>query len=150
LEAVGIAGLSAFVVNVAASSLFYGPLFRKRLTRLTAHIDDLLLKAAGEGPSGLVVAFPHITEMSAQLSQALKEVKWRGNKTAQAELSEIAARVARLQDIVHLSVNLEYSLPGDSPEVRVFLAWLPKQEGPPPELPEPAQQTRERVLALLA
>ncbi len=149
LEAVGIAGLSAFVVNVAASSLFYVPLFSKRLRRLTEHIDDLLRKAAGEGPSGLVVAFPHITELSAQVSQAAKEVHWRGNKTAKAELEKIANRVAWLQDIVHLSVNLEYSLPGDSPELREFLAWLPEQEGQAPELPEPAQQTRTRILELL-
>lgn len=149
LEAVGIAGLSALVVNVAASSLFYGPLFKKRLSRLTAHIDALLRKAAHEGPAALVAAFPHITELRAQLGQAQKEVGWRGNAAAEAELAQIAARVARLQDIVHLSVNLEYSLPGDSRELREFLGWLPEQKGPAPELPEPAGQTRARILAIL-
>jgi len=149
LEAVGIAALSAFVVNVAASSLFYGPLFRKRLSRLTSHIDDLLHKAATEGSAGLVAAFPHITELAAQLAQATKEVHWRGNKAAEAELAEFSARVTWLQDLVHLSVNLQYSIPGDSPELREFLSWLPEQEGPAPELPEPAQQTRARILALI-
>ncbi|MCP4448370.1 MAG: FUSC family protein [Myxococcales bacterium] len=150
LEAVGIAGLSAFVVNVASSSLFYGALFEKRLARLSLHIDALLLQAVDSGPSGLVVAFPHITELRLQLEQALRELRWRRNAKAEARVALIISRVEWLEDVVHLAVNLEYSLPPDDSKLGEFLAWLPAQEGPAPQLPEAGRETRERILAVLA
>jgi hypothetical protein len=149
LEAVGIAALSAFVVNVAASSLFYEALFAKRLRRLRQHIDTLLYRAAEHGPAELVVAFPFITELALQLRQATRELRWRGNAQAEARLAEVAAKVDWLQDLVHLAVNLEYSLSSTDPDLRKFLAWLPEQEGPAPSMPQPAAQTRDRILALL-
>lgn len=149
LGAVGIAGLSAFVVNVAASSLFYESLFQKRLNRLTVHIDDLLHHASENGPAALVVIFPLLTELRGQLRQAIREVRWRKNVGAEGKLVAISERVVWLEDLVHLVVNLQYSLDADDPDLRGFLSWLPDQEGPAPQLPAPAGQSRERIIRLL-
>lgn len=149
LEAVGIAGLSAFIVNVAASSLFYEALFRKRLVRLSAHIDELLLHASETGPAVLEVVFPVLRELSHQLHQAIREMEWRRNARGEKVLEAMAARVEWLEDLVHLVVNLQYSLDSSDPDLRTFLAWLPTQKGQAPELPAPAAQGRERILALL-
>jgi hypothetical protein len=149
LEAVGVAALSAFIVNVAISAFFYRSLFAKRLGRVSARVDELVARAAVDGPAVMFPIFAAMSQVDEELQQALDELSWRRNDVTAAVLEEMRAELLWLRDYVHLIVNLEMGESEASPEVLAFISWLANEDGDAPELSGERSATRARLLQML-
>jgi hypothetical protein len=149
LEAVGVAALSAFVVNVAVSAFFYKSLFRKRLARVTGRVDELVKLAGSQGPAVMFPIFGAMNQVDEELQQALRELSWRRNEATAAALEKMRLELLWLRDYVHLIVNLEMGETLASEEVLAFISWLPKRVGDAPELSGERTATRTRLLQML-
>lgn len=151
IEAVGIAALSAFVVNVLVSAFFYRSLFRKRVRRSRERLVSLVHLASEQGPSVLHGFFGVTTQLNAELDQAVRELAWRGNEKTAGELRALQEEAIWLRDYAHLLVDLEFAWSEEEEEgIRKFLAWLPLRRGEAPPLSGTATATRLRILEHLA
>lgn len=150
IEAVAIAALSAFVVNVLVSAFFYKSLFRKRLRRAQKRLKVLIEDATEQGPAALHSFFSVTTQLNAELAQAVRELAWRGDDQTAIRLRQLQAEAIWLRDYAHLLVDLEFSFAGQGAAIRDFFSWLSRQDGPAPALSGPAALTRIRILEHLA
>lgn len=150
MEAVGIAALSAFVVNVAVSAFFYQSLFRKRLQKAKGRVDELLIQAGEHGPGVMYSVFALLTQLEVELSQAMRELSWRRNESTKAVLEEMRTELLWLRNYVHLIVDLELCAEDQPEELLDFLRWLKETAGPAPALSGAAAATRDRILAMLS
>ncbi len=149
LEAVGIAAVSAFVVNVAVSAFFYKSLFRRRLVKVSERVDELVALAASQGPAVMFPVFAAMNQVDEELGQALDELSWRRNDATAAVLKKLRVELLWLRDYVHLIVNLEMGEAESSEEVLTFIAWLATREGDAPPLSGERAATRTRLLQML-
>lgn len=150
IAAVGVAALSAFVVNVAVSAFFYVPLFAKRLHKVDKRVAALLTQAVREGPGVMFPVFAALSQIDEELEQALRELSWRRNRATASKLLAMKAKLLWLRDYVHLIVDLEMGERTAPDEVLRFLAWLTAPEGEAPDLGGPRSATRTRLLQMLA
>ncbi len=149
IEAVGVAAASAFVVNVAVSAFFYRSLFRRRLRKVSARVDELLEAAAEQGPSVMFSVFAALTQVEQELEQALRELSWRRNEHTAQHLRAMREELHWLRDYVHLIVDLEMGEPETPKEVLTFIAWLASPSGEAPALAGLRDATRTRLLQML-
>lgn len=150
LEAVGIAGLSAFVVNVFISAFFYEGLFARRLGKVRTRLQELLRLAGSQGIGVMHPLFAVVTQLDGELEQALSELAWRRNEATSKALRAIRGEVVWLRNYVHLLVDLELTTPGQDEEIKAFLRWLPERDGEAPPLSGESASTQKRILAHLA
>lgn len=150
LAAVGVAAVSAFVVNVAISAFFYESLFRKRIERVSLRVEELVAVAAEDGPAVMFPVFAAISQVTAELEQALRELAWRRNEATAAVLQDMREELLWLRDYVHLIVNLEMGETTAPKEVLTFIGWLAAPEGEMPPLTGERATTRTRLAQMLA
>ena len=150
LEAVGIAALSAFIVNVAVSAFFYRSLFRKRLRKVQGRVDELVALAAEQGPGVMHSVFAVLSQLDLELSQALRELSWRRNESTSEILRTMRADLVWLRDFVHLIVDLEMTARKSPDEVLSFMSWLRERKGEAPAVSGQAVTTRARILQILS
>jgi uncharacterized membrane protein YgaE (UPF0421/DUF939 family) len=144
LEAVAIAGASAFVVNLVISSLFYGHVFAKRF----AKVEENLEMAFTRSPELFGSLFAQLSQLEAELSQARLELRfWPRRQQTLARLERLQERVELLRRFLHQAAHLRYQA---RDAATAFFVWLWSGGKAEPELPPEAASTGKVLVDLRA
>lgn len=147
-EAVIIAGVSAAIVNVIVSALFYPRVFRKRLRKVDDLVDGLL-EEAETNPLAVNPGFRVLGELDRELLFAARELKFR---RADDQLEQIKAMHRWVEHQVRMlhyvfSLGLLVEEQELSPEETApIIRWARNPTGDPPDLPENMRVLASRLV----
>lgn len=154
LLALGIAGISSFLINAAVSAMLYRSIYHRRLHKLE-HFVFNSLPAVLHGNRQLADSgFSLLATLQQQLRQTLQELSLRRAWKTHAEIERMLQRTQHLTYLLHLVWDLAY-LHAEAgvalEESDGFLAWVRDPDSRPfPFLPDPLLGVQKRMVHVLS
>ena len=152
--AIAVGALAAMTVNALISAMFYERIFDRRITRVKVRVAEGADGIDGGHLTAMVPAFEILGALSAELAQADRELKWRGNTAAGNAVRSRRKRVRALLRVAHFVHDLGLTVDEAAAELnqvdRQLLRHVATRlRNAPSEAPTGVGEVGTRVLAAM-